>query len=94
MKNSTGSLRVQFITGLTNRLFLFRIVRYLQPTMPPVRSMGVGTTSRQDERRESMPYDFIRRIIQAAIELFPIDEAKKADMLRSIVKQKTKEEDQ
>lgn len=40
-----------------------------------------------------MPYDFIRRIIQAAIELFPIDEAKKADMLRSIVEQKTKEED-
>ena len=41
-----------------------------------------------------MPDDFIRRMIQAAIESFPIDEAKKADMLRSIVGQKNIEEEQ
>ena len=41
-----------------------------------------------------MPDDFIRRMIRAVIESFPIDEAKKADMLRSIVGQKEKEEDQ
>ena len=29
--------------------------------------------------------DFIRRIVQTVIESFPIDEAKKKDMLRSIV---------
>lgn len=38
--------------------------------------------------------DFIRRMIQAAIELFPIDGAKKEDMLRSILGQKKIEEDQ
>ena len=43
---------------------------------------------------EIMPDGFIRRTIQAAIELFPIDGAKKADMLRSIVGQKKIEEDQ
>ncbi len=32
--------------------------------------------------------DFIRRLLQAVIESFPIDEAKKADMLRSILAQK------
>ena len=37
--------------------------------------------------------DFIRRMIRAAIESFPIDEAKKADMLRRIVNPKEKEED-
>ena len=40
-----------------------------------------------------MPYNFIRHLIRAVIESFPINEAKKADMLRSIVDQKTKEED-
>ena len=38
--------------------------------------------------------DFIRRMIQAVIESLPIDEAKKADILRSIVCPKEKEEDQ
>ena len=38
--------------------------------------------------------DFVRRLIQAVIESFPIDEARKADMLRSIVGQKEEEEDQ
>ena len=38
--------------------------------------------------------DLIRRMIQAVIESFPIDEAKKADMLRNIVSQERKEEDQ
>lgn len=38
--------------------------------------------------------DFIRRMLRAVIESFPIDEAKKAVMLRSIVGQKEKEEDQ
>lgn len=37
--------------------------------------------------------DFIRRLIQAAIESLPIDEGKKADILRSIVGSKEKEED-
>ena len=37
--------------------------------------------------------DFIRHMIQAIIESFPIDEARKADMLRSIVGQKEEEED-
>ncbi len=41
-----------------------------------------------------MPDDFIRRILQAVIESFPIDEEKKADLLRSIVEQEKKEEDQ
>ena len=41
-----------------------------------------------------MPDDFIRRMIRAVIESFPIDEAKKADMLQRIVGQKKKEEDQ
>lgn len=36
--------------------------------------------------------DFIRRVIQAVVESFPIDEKKKADLLRSIMGQK-KEED-
>lgn len=40
-----------------------------------------------------MPDDFIRRMIQAAIELFPIDEAKKEGMLRRIVGQEKIEED-
>ena len=38
--------------------------------------------------------DFIRRMIRAVIESFPIDEVKKANMLRSIVGQEEKEEDQ
>ena len=38
--------------------------------------------------------EFIRRMIQAAVELFPIDGEKKADMLQKIVGQKKKEEDQ
>lgn len=38
--------------------------------------------------------DLIRRMIQAAVELFPIDGAKKADMLQRIVDQKKKEEDE
>ena len=38
--------------------------------------------------------DFIRRLLQAVIESFPINESKKADMLRSIVPQQKKEEDQ
>lgn len=37
--------------------------------------------------------DLIRRMIQAAIESLPIDEAKKADMLRSIVGQEKEEEE-
>ena len=37
--------------------------------------------------------DFIKRMIRAVIESFPIDEAKKADMLRRIVDPKEKEED-
>ena len=37
--------------------------------------------------------DFIRHMIQAVIESFPIDEVKK-DMLRSIVDQEKIEEDQ
>lgn len=37
--------------------------------------------------------DFIRRMIQAAVELFPIDGEKKADILLKIVGKKTKEED-
>lgn len=37
--------------------------------------------------------NFIRRMIRAVIESFPIDEAKKADMLRRIVDPKEKEED-
>ena len=37
--------------------------------------------------------DFIRRMIQAVIESFPIDESKK-DMLRCIVDQEKIEEDQ
>ena len=37
--------------------------------------------------------DFIRRMIRAVIESFPIDEAKKTDVLRRIVDQKEKEEE-
>ena len=37
--------------------------------------------------------DFIKHMIRAVIESFPIDEAKKADMLRRIVDPKEKEED-
>lgn len=43
---------------------------------------------------EIMPDDFIRRMLQAVIESFPIDGAKKADMLQSIVGQEKTEEDQ
>ena len=40
-----------------------------------------------------MPDDLIRRMLRAAIESFPIDEEKKADMLRIIVdREKTKED--
>ena len=38
--------------------------------------------------------DFIRRMIQAVIESVPIDEAKQADILRSIVGREKIEEDQ
>ena len=38
--------------------------------------------------------DFIRRMIQAVIESFPIDETKKKDMLRSILGQEKIGEDQ
>ena len=41
-----------------------------------------------------MPDDFIRRMIRAVIESFPIDETKKEDMLRSIVGQEKTEEEQ
>ena len=41
-----------------------------------------------------MSDDFIRRLVRAVIESFPIDEAKKADILWSIVGQKEIEEDQ
>lgn len=41
-----------------------------------------------------MPDDFIRRMIQAVIESFPIDETKKADMMQSIMGQEKIEEDQ
>lgn len=40
-----------------------------------------------------MSDDFIRRMIQAVIESFPINEAKKTDILQSIVGPKEKEED-
>ena len=40
-----------------------------------------------------MPDDLISRMIQAVIESFPIDEVKKADILRSIVDPKEKEEE-
>lgn len=35
-----------------------------------------------------MPDDFIRRMTQAVIESFPIDEMKKEDLLRNIMSQK------
>lgn len=38
--------------------------------------------------------DFIRRVIQAVIETFPIDGVKKADMLKSIMGPKKTEEEQ
>ena len=41
-----------------------------------------------------MPDDFIRRVIQAVIESFPIDRVIKADMLRRIICPKKIEEDQ
>ncbi len=41
-----------------------------------------------------MPEDFIRCMIRAAIELFPIDKEKKEDVLQSIVTQKKTEEEQ
>ncbi len=40
-----------------------------------------------------MPDDFIRRMLQAVIESFPIDEMKKADLLQSIMGQEAKEEE-
>lgn len=40
-----------------------------------------------------MPDDFIRRMLQAVIESFPIDEGKKEDILHSIVGQEKTEED-
>lgn len=40
-----------------------------------------------------MPDDFIRHMFQTVIESFPVDEKKKADILRSIVDQGDVEED-
>lgn len=40
-----------------------------------------------------MPDDFIRRMLQAVIESFPINEKKKEDILQSIVGQEKTEED-
>ena len=37
---------------------------------------------------------FIKRMIQAVIESFPIDEAKKADILQNIINQKKTKENQ
>lgn len=37
--------------------------------------------------------DFLRRVIQAVIESFPINETKKADILRNILGKKNTEED-
>ena len=68
---------------------------YLQPETFFIRSMGVRTTPQTGRKGdEVMPDDFMRRMIRAVIESFPIDEAKKADMLQRIVGQKKKEEDQ
>lgn len=41
-----------------------------------------------------MPDDFIRRMVRMVIRSFPIDEAKKTDILRKIMNKKEKEEDQ
>jgi len=38
-----------------------------------------------------MPDDFIKHMVQTVIESFPIDEAKKADMLQNIVDKKEKD---
>lgn len=43
---------------------------------------------------EFMLDDFIRRMVQAVIESFPIDETKKTDILRHIMNQSKIEEDQ
>lgn len=51
-------------------------------------------TPNRTKGEEIMLDDFIRRMIQAVIESFPIDEAKKADILRSIVGREKIEEDQ
>lgn len=40
-----------------------------------------------------MPDDFIKRMLQAVIESFPIDESKKTDLLQSIMGQEAKEEE-
>ena len=50
-------------------------------------------TTKRTKGEDIMLDDFIRRMIRAVIESFPIDEAKKADMLRRIMGQKEKEED-
>lgn len=40
-----------------------------------------------------MTEDLFKRLIRAVIELFPIDAAKKTDILQNIVKQKHEEEE-
>lgn len=51
-------------------------------------------TSNRVKGEEIMLDDFIRRVIQAAIESLPIDEEKKEDLLQSIVDQDETEDDQ
>ena len=56
--------------------------------------MGVGDHTLDRTKGENiMPDDFIRRMLQAVIESFPIDETKKADLLQSIMGQEAKEEE-
>ena len=56
--------------------------------------MGVGDHTLDRTKGETiMPDDFIRRMLQAVIESFPIDESKKTDLLQSIMGQEAKEEE-
>lgn len=51
-------------------------------------------TTNRTKGEEIMPDDFIRRMVRMVIRSFPIDEAKKTDILRKIMNKKEKEEDQ
>lgn len=61
---------------------------YLQPETPPIRFTRMRTALRTGLGENIMPDDFIRRMIRAVVESFPIDETKKEDMLWSIAGRK------
>ena len=60
----------------------------LQPAPLSIRSIGVRIKPNRAKGERIMPDAFIRHLLKAAIESFPINKAKKEVLLQSIISQK------